>query len=135
LWFYVPVSLRFSIIRVAVAVLCVETDIVFKPYLFHVRNAHNMADSESSASDSFPQMWEVLDILGQRTGKDGQAEVLVIWKATWIPRSELADGPMLRAWLSTTKSRQDVLIDAQLCAPAAGKAKRGDTDSKRGRPE
>ena len=98
------------------------------------RNLHSGIMTDSG-SDSEQQLWEVLDILGQRTGADGKAEVLVMWKATWIPRSELAPGPMLRAWVDTPKTRQDVLIDTQFCAKAKGMVQRGDIDSKRERSE
>ena len=70
-----------------------------------------MSDSES---DSVNPLWEVLDILGQRTA-NGKTEVLVVWKASWIAKTDLAPGPVLTNWCDTLKTRQDVLLDSNLC--------------------
>ena len=70
-----------------------------------------MSDSES---DSGLPLWEVLDILGQRTA-NGKTEVLVMWKASWIPKTDLAPGHVLQNWCDTLKTRQDVLLDSHLC--------------------
>ena len=77
-----------------------------------------MSDSES---DSGSQLWEVLDIVGQRTSASGIVEVLVMWKASWIPKHNLAPGQVLANWNDTLKTRQDVLIESQFCPKVESK--------------
>ena len=58
-----------------------------------------IASSVSSASPD--AHWVVQDILAERTSVTGDNEVLVVWKASWIPVTNLKDGPVLRAWRQT----------------------------------
>jgi hypothetical protein len=50
-------------------------------------------------------MWDVLDILAQRTDVRGNSEVLVVWKPSWIPTENLVDGSVSRNWLQLPKCR------------------------------
>jgi hypothetical protein len=58
-------------------------------------------NSSSVSSDSPDAHWVVQDILAERTSVTGDNEVLVVWKASWIPVTNLRDGPVLRAWKQT----------------------------------
>lgn len=87
-----------------------------------------MTDSESDGGMQFTQLWEVLDILGQRSGSNGIVEVLVMWKASWIPKSNLQPGTALANWDDTRKTRQDVLIDSELCCQCKVGPKRDRSD-------
>lgn len=58
-------------------------------------------NSSSVSSQSPDAHWVVQDILAERTSVTGDNEALVVWKASWIPISNLNDGPVLRAWRLT----------------------------------
>ena len=72
--------------------------------------------SDSDSKQSTPPLWEVLEILGQRTGPTGYDEVLVAWKASWIPLDCVEPGPVLTTWSAVVKTRQVVLLDSDICA-------------------
>ncbi len=41
-------------------------------------------------------MWDVQEILAERTSITGTNEVLVVWKTSWIPKANMiADGPVM----------------------------------------
>ena len=64
-------------------------------------SASSPAPSNSS-TDGF--IWAVQEILAERTSVSGENEVLVVWKTSWIPVSNLiADGPVLQQFQSTPK--------------------------------
>ena len=72
-------------------------------------------DSSSDSSQSPDDHWVVQDILAERTTVTGENEVLVIWKASWIPVANLRDGPVLRAWrltpmFTTAAMRMQVMV-------------------------
>lgn len=55
------------------------------------------ADAAASVSSSEGVMWDVAEILAERTSVSGENEVLVVWKPSWIPISNLqSDGPVLQ---------------------------------------
>lgn len=69
-----------------------------------------MTSANSSDSDPDAYNWEVLDILAERT-VNGDREVLVIWKPTWIAVNQLdPDGPVYQAWHGTPKMTKAILI-------------------------
>ena len=56
----------------------------------------------SDASDSC--LFEVQDILAERTSVLGDPEYLVVWKPSWMPKSGMmGDGPTLRNFEATRK--------------------------------
>jgi len=64
-------------------------------------SASSPAPSNSS-NDGF--IWDVQEILAERTSVSGENEVLVVWKTSWIPVSNLiADGPVLQQFQGTPK--------------------------------
>ena len=61
-------------------------------------------NSSSDSSQSPEPHWVVQDILAERTSVSGDNEVLVVWKASWIPVTNLqGQGPVLRNWRRTPK--------------------------------
>ena len=49
------------------------------------------------SSDSDGYLWEVAEILAERTSIGGEEELLVVWKTSWVPKKSLmADGPVMR---------------------------------------
>lgn len=65
-----------------------------------------MSDPSSSSSRSSHQSectWEVLDIVAERTSLTGENELLVMWKPTWVPTSNVADGDILEHFQSGAK--------------------------------
>jgi hypothetical protein len=67
-----------------------------------------MTDSASSPAPSNSSndgyIWDVQEILAERTSVSGENEVLVVWKTSWIPVSNLiADGPVIRRFQATPK--------------------------------
>ena len=64
-------------------------------------SASSPAPSNTS-NDGF--IWDVQEILAERTSVSGENEVLVVWKTSWIPVSNLiADGPVLQQFQCTPK--------------------------------
>ena len=64
------------------------------------------AQSPSASQSSNDTLGEVQDILAERTSTTlGCSEVLVTWKPTWIPITNLQDGPILRKYRHTPKCR------------------------------
>ena len=60
------------------------------------------SSNASDASDSY--LWDVQEILAERTSILGDPEYLVVWKTSWIPKSGMmADGPILRKFEATRK--------------------------------
>ena len=47
--------------------------------------------------------WEVQDILAARTSATGDDEMLVVWKPSWAPVSNIKDGPAIRRFMTATK--------------------------------
>ena len=67
--------------------------------------AQNSASSvESSATDS-AYLWDVQEILAERTSATtGRAELLVVWKTSWIPKCNMIrDGPVMRRFTEAHK--------------------------------
>ena len=79
----------------------------------------------SSASSSVSSVadnefnWEVSEIIAERTSVTGENEVLVIWKSSWIPVSQLHEaGPVVRRWAQVPKWRSTVPHGMELQLPA-----------------
>ncbi len=63
------------------------------------------SSNSSVASDASNScLWDVQEILAERTSVLGDPEYLVVWKTSWIPKSGMmADGPILRNFEATRK--------------------------------
>jgi hypothetical protein len=62
------------------------------------------AQPPSSPQSSDDALGEVQDILAERTSTTlGCSEVLVTWKPTWIPITNVQDGPILRKFRAASK--------------------------------
>jgi hypothetical protein len=58
------------------------------------------------SSDSDGYLWEVAEILAERTSIGGEVELLVVWKTSWVPKKNLmADGPVLRQFNESRKCK------------------------------
>lgn len=67
------------------------------------RSALSLSSEPQSITD---QLGEVLDILAERTSTtQGCNEVLVVWKPTWIPITNVQDGPILTKHRNARKCR------------------------------
>jgi hypothetical protein len=68
--------------------------------------AQNSASTSiaSSENDS-ANLWDVQDILAERTSSTtGQRELLVVWKPSWIPKTNMIrDGPVMRRYTEANK--------------------------------
>jgi hypothetical protein len=59
---------------------------------------------QSSDSDSY--LWEVAEILAERTSIGGEEELLIVWKTSWVPKKNLmADGPVMRQFNKSRKCK------------------------------
>ncbi len=56
----------------------------------------------SAASDQTP-LWDVQEILAERSSATGANEVLVVWKPCWIPMANVQEGYVKEAWEQTRK--------------------------------
>jgi hypothetical protein len=68
--------------------------------------------AQLSSSESPPSiegnLWDVQDILAERETADGESEVLVVWKPSWIPKINMQhDGPVMRSFRKAFKARFD----------------------------
>jgi hypothetical protein len=65
---------------------------------------NDLAGTAASVSSSGGVMWDVAEILAERTSVTGENEVLVVWKPSWIPMSNLqSDGPVLQQYSDSYK--------------------------------
>jgi hypothetical protein len=63
-----------------------------------------MAQSPTASQSSNDQLGEVIDILASRSSSSlGCTEVLVVWKPSWIPITNVLDGPILSKYLDARK--------------------------------
>jgi len=74
------------------------------------RQAHSMAfESAANPSQSAPDghLWEVQEIIAERTTGSGENEFLVVWKTSWIPKRDMMPyghlSHVMRRWNKTTK--------------------------------
>ena len=75
---------------------------------------------DSSSSPSASYIWDVQEILAERTTSSGEHELLVVWKASWIPKHNMiADGPVMRRFEATPKVifRNSVVRDMRIILP------------------
>jgi hypothetical protein len=61
------------------------------------------ASPSPAPSSSNACIWDVQDILAERTSVTGENEYLVVWKPSWIPVSNMADGPVMHRYESIPK--------------------------------
>lgn len=94
--------------------------------------ANRSPHSSSSPSPTSGCIWDVQDILAERTTLQGDSELLVVWKASWIPKSNMeADGPMLRVFDTAPKIvfRNTVVRSLRIFLPVEpGTVLQGDSD-------
>ncbi len=59
-----------------------------------------------SAAGSEEFLWEVQEILAERTSLTGENEYLVVWKTSWVPVSNMMhDGPEMRRFKDSPKCK------------------------------
>jgi hypothetical protein len=62
--------------------------------------------ANSSEPDSLNPLWDVQEILAERSSVVAGKELLVVWKTSWIPkRNMISDGPVMRKWIESRKSK------------------------------
>ena len=71
-------------------------------------NVTGESDSATSpvptASPRDGDVWDVAEILAERTSVSGENELLVVWKPCWIPISNMhSDGPVMRTFRDAPK--------------------------------
>lgn len=60
--------------------------------------------SAESDNPNGGDIWDVQEILAERTTRTGENEVLVVWKTSWIPVTKLHEnGPVIRRWNEARK--------------------------------
>ena len=63
---------------------------------------HSNAASQCSSGSN--PLWDVQDILAERTSITGENELLVVWKPSWIPVSNVdANGPVMDRFQAATQ--------------------------------
>ena len=88
-----------------------------------------IASDSSDASEG--SLWDVQEILAERTTVLGDRELLVVWKTSWIPKNNMIeDGPELRKWEAARKCQFTVGKNAMhiLLAVEAGSSMAADCD-------
>ena len=61
-------------------------------------------ESPGSNDGSGGCLWDVQEILAERTSITGENELLVVWKTSWIPKSNMIpDGPVMMRFESERK--------------------------------
>jgi hypothetical protein len=82
--------------------------------------ANRSLHSSRSPSPTTGCIWDVQDILAERTTLQGDSELLVVWKPSWIPKSNMeADGPMMRVFDTAPKIvfRNSVIRSLRILLP------------------
>jgi len=60
---------------------------------------HSPASVSSRSSSPAPSnTWTVQDIIAERKSLNGDRELLVVWKPSWIPKENMEDGPVWRSF-------------------------------------
>ena len=83
----------------------------------------NSATANSTSPSSSPSpayFWDVQEILAERTTLSGDHELLVVWKTSWIPKSNMiADGPVMRRFVAASKVlfHNSVVRDMRIIMP------------------
>ena len=73
--------------------------------LYFIMSGKPASPSASTSSvESDGHLWDVAEILAERTTVSGDLELLVVWKTSWIPKANMiADGPVLRRFEAERK--------------------------------
>jgi hypothetical protein len=98
-----------------------------------------MSSSSEHHSNASADAWEVIDVLAERKNSSGSKELLVVWKPTWILKSQMDQaGPSMQKWRKT--ALQGIIVkvpdeDSSMTdeANSAGIACAADSCSKRPR--
>jgi hypothetical protein len=65
-------------------------------------------ESSESEHDSDGCLWDVQEVLAERSSISGENELLVVWKPSWIPKSNMMpDGPVMKRFRGERKWRFD----------------------------
>ena len=72
----------------------------------------------ASPSPRDGDVWDVAEILAERTSLSGENELLVVWKHSWIPISNMhSDGPVMRKFRGTPKWKFNSALGMRLILP------------------
>lgn len=83
-------------------------------------NRVSAMSASPSPSPSAGYIWDVQEILAERTTSTGDQELLVVWKTSWIPKpTMLADGPAMRLFHASPKVifRNSVVREMNIILP------------------
>lgn len=84
----------------------------------HIEVSSSSSNTSIDSNSSEGQLWDVQEILAERFSASGGKELLVVWKASWIPHHcMVADGPVMRhftrlkkiSFVDTTETMRVVL--------------------------
>ncbi len=59
--------------------------------------------SSASSSSAGGKLWDVQEILAERTSISGDNELLVVWKTCWVPKINVMTGPVLERFRAAPK--------------------------------
>ena len=65
----------------------------------------SVTPSPNSSSSDSGQLWDVQEILAERTSISGDNELLVVWKTGWVPKNNVKPGPVLQRFRAAPKFR------------------------------
>ena len=60
-------------------------------------------NSSTSAATADGELWDVQEILAERTSISSQNELLVVWKTCWVPHDNVKPGPVLQRFRAAPK--------------------------------
>jgi hypothetical protein len=86
--------------------------------------ADSTSPSSSPSASYFWPKWDVQEILAERTTFSGDHELLVVWKTSWIPKSDMLaapDGPVMSRFVAASKVlfRNSVVRDMRIIMPVS----------------
>ena len=63
----------------------------------------NSPTHSPNSGNSESDLWDVQEILAERTSITGDNELLVVWKTCWVPHSNVKSGPELDRFRAASK--------------------------------
>jgi hypothetical protein len=88
---------------------------------------HNPASVSSCSSSPAPfNTWTVQDIIAERKSLNGDRELLVVWKASWIPKENMEDGPVWRSFRDAQRCQFSCAAGSIIVPVEAGSSLAGD---------
>ena len=82
-------------------------------------HAGGAASPSISSATSSSGTWDVQDILAERTSSTGANEVLVVWKPSWIPITNVKPGDVLDVWKHSTPKWTSAAMNMKVMLPMA----------------